>query len=95
MIFAILAAALMDAQPAAATKAPSATAVAAPAAPAAKAVGAEDDDKVVCKSEQVTGTRFSHRTCHTLHEWAQIEKDARDALMDEQSQSYRNPSNGH
>jgi hypothetical protein len=93
MIVAIIAAALMDAQPAAAVVAPSATPASAAAPP--KAVAAADDDKVICKSEQVTGTRFSTRVCHTKHDWAQIEKDSRDELMDQQSQSYRNPTNGH
>jgi hypothetical protein len=95
MIIALLAAVLLDAQPAGATVAPSATASSAPAATPAKAVAADDDDKVVCKSQQVTGTRFSSRVCHSKRDWAQIEKDARDELMDQQSQSYRNPSNGH
>jgi hypothetical protein len=92
MIIAILAAVLLDAQAAGTTVAPPATSVA--AAPA-KAAAANEDDKVVCKSEQVTGSHFSTRVCHTKHEWAQIEKDSRDELMDQQSQSYRNPSNGH
>ncbi len=91
MIAAILAAALLDAQPAPAAAATSAM----PAAAPNKAVEVADEDKVVCKSQQVTGTRFSSRTCHTKRDWAQIEKDARDALADQQSQSYRNPSNGH
>jgi cytochrome c5 len=93
MIIAILAAVLLDAQPAAATVAPSTTPASAAAATPAKAV--DDEDKVVCKSQQVTGSRFSTRICHTKHEWAQIEKDSRDELMDQQSQSFRNPSNGH
>jgi invasion protein IalB len=93
MMIAILAAVLLDAQPAAATAAPSATPASAPAATPAKA--ADDDDKVICKSQKVTGSRFSTRICHTKHEWAQIEKDSRDELMDQQSQSFRNPSNGH
>jgi hypothetical protein len=93
MIVAMIAAVLMDAQPAAAVVAPSSTPASATAPP--KAAEAADDDKVVCKSQQVTGTRFSTRICHTKHDWAQIEKDSRDELMDQQSQSFRNPTNGH
>jgi hypothetical protein len=95
MIVAILAAVLLDGQPAGAVVAPSATETSAVAAKPAKGVATADDDKIVCKSQQVTGTRFSTRVCHTKHEWAQIEQDSRDELMDQQSQSYRNPSNGH
>ena len=96
MIAAILAAALLEAQPAGAVNSPPPPlpAAAAPATPGAK-VAINEDDKVVCKSEQVTGSRFSHRVCHTKSEWVQIEKDSRDELMDQQSQSYRNPTNGH
>jgi len=91
MFIALLAAVLLDAQAAGTTVAPAASAVSAPSAKPASA----DDDKVVCKNEQVTGTRFSTRTCHTKHDWAQIEQDSRDELMNQQSQSFRNPSNGH
>jgi hypothetical protein len=95
MIVAILAAVLLDAQPAGAVVSPPPPLDSATAAGSAKTAAVADDDKIVCKSEQVTGTRFSTRVCHTKHEWAQIEKDSRDELMDQQSQSYRNPSNGH
>jgi Spy/CpxP family protein refolding chaperone len=95
MIIAILAAVMLDAQPAGATVAPSATAVSAPAATTARANATGDDEKVVCKSEQVTGTRFASHVCHTKHEWDQIEKDSQDELANQQSQSYRNPGNGH
>jgi hypothetical protein len=95
MIFALTAVALLFAQPAGAVVAPSATEVSAVPAKTANGAATPEDDKVVCKSQQVTGTRFSSRVCHTKHEWAQIEQDSRDELMDQQSQSYRNPSNGH
>jgi len=95
MIIAILAAVMLDAQPAGATAAPSAAPVSAPAATSARATVTGDDEKVVCKSEQVTGTRFASHVCHTKHEWDQIEKDSQDELANQQSQSYRNPSNGH
>jgi hypothetical protein len=95
MIVALLAAVLLDAQAAGAVVSPSATEVSAPAPTPGKTVAVNDEDKVVCKSEQVTGSRFSTRICHTKHEWAQIEKDSRDELMDQQSQSFRNPTNGH
>jgi Spy/CpxP family protein refolding chaperone len=96
MIIAILAAVMLEAQPAGATAAPSAAAVSAPATTtSAKASVTGDDEKVVCKSEQVTGTRFATHVCHTKHEWDQIEKDSQDELANQQSQSYRNPTNGH
>jgi hypothetical protein len=95
MIVAILAALLLDAQPAGATVAPSAAPASAPASAVTKDAATKEDDKIVCKSEQVTGSHFSTRVCHTKHEWAQIEQDSRNELMDQQSQSFRNPTNGH
>jgi hypothetical protein len=93
MTAAILALALLGAQvpPAATSAIPPATV---PAAAPAK-VAADDEDKIVCKKQETTGSRFATRICHTKAQWVQIEKDSRDMLSDQQSQSYRNPSNGH
>jgi len=95
MIVAVLAAVLLDAQPAGAIVAPSGAPASAPASAPAKVGESNDDDKVVCKSLDVTGSRFKTRVCHTKQQWAQIEKDSRDELMNQQSQSFRNPTNGH
>lgn len=37
-----------------------------------------DGDKVVCKSVEVTGTRFPEQRCHTKREWADMTQAARD-----------------
>jgi len=34
-------------------------------------------DKMVCKDEPVTGSRFGKRVCRTESEWRQIREDAR------------------
>jgi hypothetical protein len=34
--------------------------------------GQQHENKVVCRFEQNTGTRFQSRTCHTNREWDQM-----------------------
>jgi len=76
MMVVLIAAALMAADPAAAT-----TPVAPVTATTAKPP-ANDLDKVVCISEEVTGTRFPKKQCHTKREWKAITQDSRDTLDD-------------
>jgi hypothetical protein len=33
----------------------------------------DDPDKVICRSQPVTGSRFIKRVCHTRAEWAQMD----------------------
>jgi hypothetical protein len=44
------------------------TSAAAAASPAASAV-LKDDNKIICRSERHTGSRFPSRTCRTKKEW--------------------------
>jgi invasion protein IalB len=58
------------------------------AAPAAADAKKYDPDKVVCKTEEVSGTRLgSKRVCRTVREWEQIARDAQDATLDTQLRS--------
>jgi hypothetical protein len=59
-----------------------------PGAPAAAPATAAPDDKVasntdnalICRYENVAGTRFTKRICHTQRQWKQKERDAYDLL---------------
>ena len=53
----------------------------------AAATTSRPGDPVVCKSMEETGTRFSHRVCHTSAEWAQITADAKSSTEDFQRAS--------
>ncbi len=70
----ILAAALslaaLDATPAAAPPTPVAPAT----VTAAKTDPLQDLDKVICKNEQLTGSRFNKRVCMTRGEWEERQK---------------------
>ena len=46
-----------------------------------------DPDKVVCRSEPVTGSRMNKRICGTQREWDQRGEDARRASREIQSTS--------
>ncbi len=48
---------------------------------------AKPGDPMICKSVEETGSRFSHRTCHTAGEWAQITADARSSTEEFQRSS--------
>ncbi len=76
----IAASALMMADPPAAPAAPAAAPAKAvqPAKPGAFA----DDDKVVCKTIEVTGSLFPKKDCRTKHDWAQLAQDSRDLTND-------------
>ena len=60
--------------------APSQAATAPQATPAPAHAGtsnpAADPDKVVCREEAETGSRFTKRVCHTNAEWAQMQAAA-------------------
>ena len=44
--------------------------------------GAKDDpgNKIVCKTETVTGSHFTKRTCHTVREWETMRRAARETM---------------
>ena len=46
---------------------------------------APDPDKVICRSEPVTGSRMNKRICGTQREWDQRGEDARRAIREIQS----------
>jgi hypothetical protein len=74
---------LLVAQPVSETPAPAAgAAVPAPTAPKAAVKPADDPDKVVCVSTEVTGSRFPVKQCHTRRQWAQATRDSQDLLND-------------
>lgn len=77
MLMVILAAAAVAAP---GSSAPVSSADAAKAAEAAKAQAAS---KFVCRTEPVTGTRFSHKVCRTKEEMAQKMQDDQDRLRQE------------
>jgi hypothetical protein len=61
---------------------------AASAAPPAPAANPKDDpDKVVCREEQVTGSRFTRRVCMTKSDWDDREKQSHELMnaLDQQS----------
>jgi hypothetical protein len=68
--------ALLAQAPASAPTPAAQTAAAAPAAPAS--------DAKICRSETDTGTRFSHRECHTSEEWRVLAAQARDSVSNMQ-----------
>ncbi|HEY9234723.1 MULTISPECIES: hypothetical protein [Phenylobacterium] len=43
---------------------------------AAPAAAKPQKEKMVCKEEPVTGSRFGKRVCHTESEWRQLRQDA-------------------
>ncbi len=58
--------------------------VAAPGAAQAAAdnKGPGNPDQVICKREEITGSRLAgHRECHTRAEWAQIDQTGMDKLQ--------------
>jgi hypothetical protein len=91
-------AAAASAQTAPAAPAPAAQPVpaAAPAAAAAPEVKKNDPDKLICRMEEVTGSRLTaRRVCHTAADWAAISRDAQDATLETQLRSKQsNPNSG-
>ena len=51
-----------------------------------------DPNQVVCKAEQVTGSRLGgHRICHTRAEWDQKTQEDRNVINNMQSQVMKGP----
>ncbi len=59
----------MDATAATSTSQPAMTK--APAADSARTSDADDQDKVICKRQVITGSRFEKRVCMTRAEWGE------------------------
>ena len=99
--FAALAAALLFSAAAvsaqAATDTPSAAAVpASQPAPLRSASNAHDPNEVVCKREEVIGTRLGgHKDCHTRADWADMARDAARATSDIQNNGNHTNPGGH
>ena len=55
--------------------------------PVQPTAGKSASDQVVCRSVTDTGTRFTHRTCHTAAEWNQISSDAQSSTSQYQRAS--------
>jgi hypothetical protein len=64
-----------------------------PAAPAAQAQAAKkpEGEKMVCKSEQVIGSRLPIKKCRTAEQAAQEKQDAREQLDRAQGGNANNP----
>jgi len=64
--------------------APPSTAAQAPAAPTAQAAptstsaATDDSDKVVCRNEPITGSKFTRRICATRAQWRRQEENAQE-----------------
>ncbi len=82
MLISILAAAALFAASEPAAQAEPTTNAAPASAPAAKPA----KDKMVCKSEPVTGTRFGKKVCRTESEWRQMRQDAQNDTSRMQTQ---------
>jgi len=67
--------AIMAAAAAATSDAPAASGQTASSPPATQAA-ADDSQKVVCHYEEVTGSRFKKRVCHTKAQWQQLSEQA-------------------
>jgi cytochrome c5 len=67
-------------------------AAAAQTAPAAKPK--DDPDKVVCRDEEVTGSRFTRRVCMTKNDWDTREKQSHELMNALDQQSGRAGSSG-
>ncbi len=68
----MLVALTMAAAVAGATPAPAATG--APGASAAGGAAAEDPNKVICRADAVTGSRFIRKVCMKRYEWAEHDR---------------------
>ncbi len=63
-------------------------AAAAPSSPA-KTQGADDPDKVICKTVVPIGSRLGGtRTCQTRAQWAVLTRDSQEALHERQKNGY-------
>ncbi len=76
---------------------PGASAAGAGAVPAPASASAKDLDRVICRTEEQTGTRLgAHRVCLTKLEWNVQAHDAGDAaaLVERKSFFYPKPTDG-
>ena len=48
-------------------------------------------DAMVCRSITETGTRFTHRECHTASQWRAISDDAQQQVQSDQRMSSQSP----
>ena len=51
-----------------------------PSAAALANPGGPDDNKKICRSREVTGSRFPVRECHTMAEWMDVQRRGQDDL---------------
>lgn len=80
-LLAVLAAATPEAAPAATTQAPAAAATAPAPAPAPT----KNKDQLICKSEQVTGSRFSKKVCYSKAEYEEKQRLDQEHLRESQA----------
>jgi len=59
--------------------------------PALAARAAEDPDKLVCKSEPVTGTRLTRKVCYTQQELDMARQNSREQVEEIKRQGNRPP----
>jgi hypothetical protein len=60
----------------------------------AKTSSKYDPNKIICKTEEATGSRLdAKRVCHTRAEWAETNRVTQQAVGDAQAQSYQNTPN--
>jgi hypothetical protein len=74
-----------------------AQAVPAPAAPtqAAPATKVDPLDRIVCRSEETSGSRLKkHKVCATVREWQEQREENRDAVDLYQRKGYSIPNSG-
>ncbi|MFT3791272.1 MAG: hypothetical protein QM741_09355 [Rudaea sp.] len=45
----------------------------------------QDPDAMVCKTIEVTGSRFPKKQCHTREQWAQMDSDAKTMMREFQA----------
>jgi hypothetical protein len=73
--------------------APALSQTATPAAAPANAKPAKD--KLICETQQETGSRLDRkRVCHTAEEWQSIKSQSRDAIEKYQQQATGTPTSG-
>lgn len=58
--------------------------------PVAQAEPADSPDEVVCRREQVTGSRMVTSVCHTRREWARLAEEANELMRDVQTRPIPN-----
>ena len=78
IVGAALALLALDAAPAGTSAPPTTVKPAVVTAAAGKDDALADMDKVICKKEQITGSRFMKRTCMTKAQWGDQERDTED-----------------